>query len=133
MGAAIALVFLLVAILSIVVLVGRFRFNAKAVRRRAVASGRRTGPDRRRRPASVATHEFGRSVQAPDVPRYSENGIYRAGRAVGISGGIFAIATLGLVALLLAGDSQTTWLPVVVMFFSGMWVIGTVISDRASE
>ena len=60
MGAAIALVFLFVAVLSIVVIVGRFRFNAKLARGRAVASGRRTGPDRPRS-AGVDTCESGRS------------------------------------------------------------------------
>ena len=129
-GAAIALVFLFVAVLSIVVIVGRFRFNAKIARGRAVASGRRPGPDRGPRVAGVDTYESGRSVPASDVLRYSEDGIYRAGRPVGISAGVFAVATVGLVALLLAGDSQTTWLPVVVMFFSGMLVIGTFMSAR---
>ena len=73
---------------------------------------------------------LGGRVQASDVLRYSEDGIYRAGRAVGISAGVFALATVGLVALLLAGKAETTWLPVVVMFFTGMLVVGTLISAK---
>jgi hypothetical protein len=78
----------------------------------------------------VDTYESGRSFPASDVLRYSEDRIHRAGRAAWISAGIFALATVGLVALLVAGDPQTTWLPVVLMFFSGMLVIGTVISAK---
>ncbi len=130
MGVAIALVFLFVAVSSILVIVGRFRFNAKIARGRAVTSGRHTGPDRGPGLVDHDAYASGRSVQASDVLRYSEDGIYRADRAVGISAGVFALATVGLVALLLAGDSQTTWLPIVVMFFSGMLVIGTLISAK---
>ena len=93
MGAAIGLVFLFVTVLSVVVIVGRFRFNAKIAKGRAVPSGRRTGPDGGPRVPGVDTYESGRSVRASDVLRYSEDGIYRAGRAVGISVGVFTLAT----------------------------------------
>ncbi len=68
---------------------------------------------------------------APPVAlRYSEDGIYRPGRPVGIGGAVFALATVGLVALLVTGESGTTWLPVLVMSFSGMLVVGTLIASK---
>jgi hypothetical protein len=63
----------------------------------------------------------------PGALRYSEDGIYSLGRPVGIGAGVFAFATLTLVALLVTCEAQTTWLPVVVMFFSGTFVVGTLI------
>jgi hypothetical protein len=116
MGAAIAIVFLLAAASMIVVIVRRFRFNARAGRVRAHR-------DLSAVPAAPAH-------QAPGVLRYSEDGIYSLGRPVGIAGGVFVLATAGLVALLATGESETTWLPVVVMFFSGLLVVGTLISSK---
>jgi hypothetical protein len=116
MGAAIALVFLLAAVSMIVVIVRRFSFNAKAGRARAQLDA---GAVRAARPA-----------RSRGARRYSEDGIYRPGRPLGIGGGIFALASGGLVALLVTGESKTTWLPIVVMFFSGMLVVGTLIASK---
>lgn len=129
MGSAGAVVFLLVAALMIVVIVGRYRFNSKTGRAR-------TNP-LVRTPAAKGDGRLGANVRqsVPPAPcaaglRYSEDGIYRMGRPVRIFGGVFAIATAGLVALLATGEAQATWLPVVVMFFSGMLVVGTLISSK---
>lgn len=105
MGVAFALVFLLLAVSTIAAIVVRFRFNAKTGQARPPA-------------------------RSPGTVRYSEDGIYSFRRPVGISGGVLALATLGLVALLATGNQNTIWLPIVVMFFGGMFLVGTLISSK---
>lgn len=130
MGAAGAVVFLLVAVLMIGTIAVRFRANSKAGRVRANPLLLRTRTDKggRRRGADLP-HSVPPAAGATEL-RYREDGIYPMGRPARILGGVFALATIGLVALLATGEAQATWLPVVVMFFSGMLLVGTLISSK---
>lgn len=129
MRAAIAVVYLLVAVMVIIAIVSRFRFNSRTgrVRANAVAPQASTDPGVRHKGpgvSQVAPPTFAGAV------RYSEDGIYRTGRVAAISAGIFVLATLGFAALLVTNKSQTTWLPIVVMLASGIFVVGTLISSK---
>lgn len=156
MGAVGAVVFLFLAVTTTVAIVRRYRFNAKAARARAQTARPDPGwpapplgsPPNPAWPAPPLGGPPNSAWPAPplgDPPnpawaarpvrpsaglRYAEDRTLGLARPIGISAGVFGLATATFVGLQVTGQVQATWLPIVFMFFSGVVLLGTLISSK---